>query len=98
MRILASDPITKKTELWHAQTDGGVVIESKQDVTDVIEANKTDFNAQTGFSKDFHHVARIPLVVYEELMRKGIAQDPKRLKAWLNDSDNRAFRSHPGRI
>ncbi len=98
MRILANDPVTRKTELWHAQSDGSAVIETRQDVEDVVEANKADFNAQSGFSGDFHHVARIPLVIYEELMRKGIAQDPQRLKAWLNDSDQRAFRTHPGKV
>lgn len=98
MRLLSSDPVTKKAELWHAETDGSAVIETKQDVTDIIEANKADFNQAGGLKGDMHHVARIPLVVYEELMRKGIAGDPAALKRWLDHPDNRAFRTHPAKL
>lgn len=98
MRLLSSDPVTKKAELWHAETDGSAVIETKQDVTDIIEANKADFNQAGSLKGDMHHVARIPLVVYEELMRKGIAGDPAALKRWLDNPDNRAFRTHPAKL
>jgi hypothetical protein len=97
-RLLGLDRLTRKQENWHSENDGGVVLETAQDVSDIIEANKADYNAGAGFAGDMRHVARIPLVVYDDLMRRGIAQDPARLKAWLNDPDNRLFRSHPGRV
>jgi hypothetical protein len=97
-RLLGFDPITQKTDTWHDEPDGGVVVASEQDVTDIIEQNKEDYNARSGFKGDWHHVARIPLAIYEDLMRKGIADDPARLKKWLDNPDNRAFRSHPGKV
>jgi hypothetical protein len=51
-----------------------------------------------------HHVAAIPLVLLPELEKKGIMtaggriMDSAKLKEWLNDRDNRAFRTRPGRV
>src|SRR5690554_2748888 len=98
MRLLSSDPVTKKVELWHAETDGGAVIETKQDVTATIGVNRAAFNPAGSPTRDMHHVARIPLVVYEELMRKGIAGDPAALKRWLDNPANRAFRTPPAKL
>jgi hypothetical protein len=97
-RILGGDTDIRKIETWHTDPDGGVVIASEQDVTEIIEANKQDIKTNTGFKGDMKHVARIPLVIYEDLKRRGIADDPAKLKAWLNDRDNVLFRTHPGRV
>lgn len=77
-------------------------VETVQDVEGIIEQNKRDFNdAPTTFRRDgveFHHTARIPEVIANELMRQGILQDPVRLKKWLNDPDNRFMRTKPGHL
>ncbi len=80
-------------------------IQTVQDVSDVIAVNKEDFkdNAGTRFDRFLNHVARIPTAIYYALMRRGIIderQDPEgtRQKAWLNDPDQRAWRSRPGKI
>jgi len=41
-------------------------------------------------------VASIPLSIYYDLKRQGIVDDPVRLKRWLNDSDNKYFRTRGG--
>jgi hypothetical protein len=43
-------------------------------------------------------VASIPLSVYYELKRQGIADDPKALRKWLNQSENQAFRTREGTL
>ena len=43
-------------------------------------------------------VASIPMVLYMQLHKEGIVQDEERLRAWINDSDNSAFRTRPGKI
>jgi hypothetical protein len=43
-------------------------------------------------------VASIPLPLYFDLKAKGIIDDQKKFKEWLNDSDNRHFRMRPGKI
>jgi hypothetical protein len=38
------------------------------------------------------------MYIYYDLQRRGILQDEKRLKAWLNDPENRVFRTRPGKV
>ena len=74
-------------------------IRTEQEVTDLVDSNKAAANAASGNWKgDMHKVASIPLNVYYDLKRRGILDDPKRLKAWLNDPDNRHFRTKHGRV
>lgn len=75
-----------------------VVTRTLQDIEPVLEENLTLRNGRSGFKGDVHHVASIPLVVYEKLWKEGIADDPDRLRAWLNNSENKMFRTHPGKV
>lgn len=91
--------------ITHEHADGDGVLETIQDVTDVVENNKANFKERHGerFNDFSTHVARIPTGIYYDLVRKGIIDeknDPegKRLKKWLNDPDNRAWRTRPGKI
>lgn len=89
----------------HEHGDGSGVLQTQQDVTDVVENNKMNYNERHGerFQDFTTHVARIPTGIYYELIRTGVIDeknDPEgtRLKAWLNDPDNKAWRSRPGKI
>jgi hypothetical protein len=95
-RILGGDEITRRTDYWHADSEG-VAIESRQDVEPIIEANKAEQAMYQG-SKGDKFAARIPLAIYEDLVRRGIANDSRKFKRWLNDPDNRAFRVWQGRV
>jgi hypothetical protein len=81
-----------------------VILETRQDVSQIIEANKRQFNDSDGkFDDVITHVARLPLTVVDDLNRKGIMRgfkviDQTRFKAFLNHPDNRFFRTHPGKI
>ncbi len=85
-------------------TDGGVILEIRQDVSQIIEANKKQYNETTNKYDDvITHVARLPLTVVDDLNRKRVMQgfkviDQKAFKAFLNHPDNRFFRTHPGHI
>lgn len=86
------------------ESDDGIILETKQDVSHIVEANKRKLNESDGTFKDAAtHVATIPLTVMDDLNRQGILQgfkvlDEVRFKAFLNHPDNRFFRTHPGRI
>jgi len=86
------------------ETDDGVILETKQDVSTIIEANKKQYNeAEKKFDDVITHVARLPLTLIDDLNRKGIMRgfqvvDQTRFKAFLNNPDNRFFRTHPGHI
>lgn len=92
----------------HSTDDGGLVIETAQDVSGIIESNKKQFNAydeRARWSDDIlgNKIASIPLTVIDDLNQKGIMRgfhilDEKRFKEFLNDPDNRVFRTRPGRI
>ena len=92
----------------HADGDGGIVIETRQDITQNIEQNRKEFNSfdeRAKWSDEMlgNKIASIPLTVIDDLNAKGIMRgfavvDQKRMKDWLNSPDNRYFRTRPGRV
>jgi hypothetical protein len=91
----------------HATDDGGVVLETVQDVSGIVEQNKTEFNSfderERWHDDVFNKIASIPLTVIDDLNHKGIMRgfhvlDEKAFKAWLNNPDNRFFRTRPGKV
>ena len=90
------------TRLWHYDPDKDeATIETKQDVSAVIEENKDDFNTvdnRANWAGEWHRVASIPLNIFYELQSNGKLNDQAYLKRWLNDPDNRFFRTRPGKV
>lgn len=97
-RITRADPQGRLEHALWRDDDGNVTAQTLQDIEPILEENLMLRNERSGFKGDQHHVASIPLVVYEQLLKEGIAQDEARFKAWLNDSDNKMFRTHPGKV
>lgn len=85
-----------------------LVILKSQDISGILEMNKREYAAQDerkkwGDDAFSNKVASIPLTVFAELEKQGITRgfaviDTKRFHAWLNDPDNRAFRTRAGRV
>lgn len=74
-------------------------IHTEQDLAPAIEANKQLYNeAPTNWKADMHLVASIPMSIYYDLKQKGIADDDAAMKRWLNDPDNKVFRTRAGAI
>ena len=86
------------------ESDDGIILETRQDVSQIVEANKRQMNESSRkFDEVITHVARLPLTVIDDLNHKGVMRgfqvlDQKAFKAFLNHPDNRFFRTHPGRI
>jgi hypothetical protein len=90
----------------HADGDGGIVIQTRQDVSAIIEQNKKEYNSFDERAKWSDHlfgnkVASIPLTVIDDLNKQGIMRgyavlDEKRFAAFLNDPMNRAWRTRTG--
>jgi len=85
--------------------DGKYFIENSQDISGIIESNKAQFNAIDEKAKwgEWTKVASIPNVVVDELNKQGIMRgfavlDEKRFRLFLNDPDNRFFRTRPGQV
>lgn len=98
-KVFDVDPLSGITSYWHYDdaTDTAL-IEKRQDVSDILDANKAEFNADHGRYGEWTKVASIPLSVYYDLKAKGIVDDPVAMKRWLNDADNRFFRTRPGTV
>lgn len=103
-KIIDKDIIRSKVA--HKDGNGGIVIATEQDVTDIIEQNKKEYNMNTGRWKEDvleNKIASIPLTVIDTLNQKGIMKgfdviDQKRFRDWLNDPDNRFFRTRQGKV
>ena len=87
--------------LYHEDADGNTTVETFQDVECVIEDAKyknSMFDERSPWKGDLHQVAEIPMTIIMDIQRQGIIDDPKRFRKWLNDRDNKVFRTRPGRV
>ncbi len=90
--------------IYHAGTDGELVIGSRQDCAPVIETTATLRSHGATGSSDFKHAAALPMVVVENYCaRHGITfhewmANPVHVRAMLNDPDLRKFRIWEGRV
>jgi hypothetical protein len=90
----------------HADGEGGIVIQTRQDVSDIVEQNKKEYNSydeRSRWSDQLfgNKVASIPMTVIDDLNKAGIMHgfavlDDKRFASWLNDPMNRAWRTRTG--
>ena len=99
-------PIKYRHQTKHNADNGDFVIETYQDCTAIVEANKEDMlTAKTKWGEDMfdNKVASIPMTVIDDLNHKQIMQgfqilDMKKFKEFLNHPDNRFFRTKPGQV
>ena len=104
-KIFKQDLDTQTVQIAHDDGEGGLILETRQNVTPFLEQNKASYaqideRARWG---EFTKIASIPFAGIQELNKQGILKgfhivEPKKLKAWLNDPDQRFFRTRPGRI
>lgn len=100
-RLLSYDPVTKVRRLFHGASDGDTFTEERtQNIDGLLAENRSLRNIDRRYG-DGLRVASIPIVVVEDLIRRGIWDDdgPRgRLMKWLNDPDNRYFLTKKGVI
>jgi hypothetical protein len=102
-RVLDYDSATGITQWYHFdEATGDVGLETQQDVTAVIEGTKGAFNPvdeRAPWKGDVLKVASIPMTIYHELAKiSNNFKDQRVIRKWLNDKDNRVFRTRPGRV
>lgn len=100
------NPTNFRQTAVHADGEGGIVIQTRQDVSNIVEQNKKEYNSydeRARWSDQLfgNKVASIPMTVIDDLNKVGIMRgfailDEKRFKAWLNERDNRVFRTRTG--
>ncbi len=85
------------------EPDGKIVMRTDYPVAQTLEENAAHFNAAgDGWKGDWHRVASVPLnLLYDSnlgLIDAHNEGDEKYVKRWLNDSDNRGFRTKGGTL
>ena len=80
--------------------DGSMTFRTDYPVQPTIDENTAMRNlASNSWAGDYHKVASIPLNVYYDQLADAAKQDDmKYLSKWLNDSDNRAWRTKDGNV
>lgn len=86
--------------VWRMVKDGQIHFRTDYPVDAVIDENEKAFNASLHQRfGDGQRIASIPLnIFYEQLHEAQMQGDDKYLSRWLNDPDNRAFRTFRGRV
>ena len=98
-RLLSWDPVTGRT-VWSLSTGDRTVIRTDYPVDGLIRSNTDARNAaQPGWKGDWHRVASVPLNIYHEQLAEAERQgDDAHVRRWLNNSDNRAWRTKEGSV
>lgn len=101
-RTLSRDPLAGTETIFHWSPEGRIIIQKRQRVDPILEMNRaqrvlTDRHTPWG-NQLARTVASLPVSTYWDLKQRGIIDDPKRFKAWINDSANEAFRTRVGLI
>ncbi len=102
-KILDHVPMFGLTHVFHHDEETGLsTITAEQEDGFLVDENQKMFNdnpGKTGWGDGSGtHVARIPLVVLNDLFAKGIAQDTVAMKVWLNQSENAKYRVRGGTV
>lgn len=104
-KIVSVDPTALKQTVAADDGEGGLIIRTSQDVTDIVEKNIAEYNSKSVHDKwgDMTKVASLPFTIVDKLNREGIMRgfaviDEQRFRQFLNDPDNRFFRTRPGRV
>jgi hypothetical protein len=93
---------TGTRKMWHYDAEKDeATIETIIDATQIVSDNKDRFNSfdeKANWKGDMHHVASIPMALFYQMKAEGKLDDEAYMKRWLNDPDNRAFRTRPGEV
>lgn len=88
--------------MHYDEMDDRLFIAQSEDIQPVLDANKRAFEVDDKrFNKPINHVARIPMIVIDKVRNEigvDLLKDDKALKEFLNDPENKYFRTKPGRI
>jgi hypothetical protein len=94
------DPVTNKKVSFCENEDGSILWHTETVVEELVEQNKAAFNDSEGKRwGDGKVVASIDLPTYfNKIVPAKQNGDDAYIKRWLNDPDNRAFRTFQGHI
>lgn len=95
-KLLDIAPDTGLAHTFHLdEATGDARIVASQDITPLLDANKAQANEPVARRANWRKVASLDMATWFKLKQEGILDDPKALKRWLNDPENRWYRTSP---
>lgn len=88
-------------QVWaYHHDDGRVTFRTDYPVQATVDINTAQRNmARSDWAGDYHQIASIPLNVFHDQLAEASRQkDDKFISKWLNDGDNRAWRTKSGNV
>ena len=87
----------KKTMIWDDEDPSQVTIKTEQDIGEIVDRIARDRDLSSGRrAGDQEPTHRLPVIVWEDLKKKGIADDDDAFRKWLNSSEATPWRIWPG--
>lgn len=98
-RVLGVDPIARRKEVWHEHGDD-VTIEHRQDVEPILQTNHEDreYGQRAYRGEGGRTVGRMPLYLYEKLVKEGQVRSGEDLLKYLDLEEARPWKLYPGRV
>jgi len=95
-RVYRARDGVRRTLIHDEATPDDVTVKTEMDVEPVLDSIHRDRELMRhGYNK---LAARIPMIVVEDLIRRGIYHDEDALKAWLNSSEASPWRIWKGTL
>lgn len=91
------DPAARKRKYYrfHDGCEQFMTVEDQEDV--MVQNNELLKRSQSDPQKEWRLEARIPMSTYFDQLHEAVEQkDEKYISKWINDSDNRGYRTHVG--
>ena len=104
-KLLSHDPITGKKTTFHWKPEGNFIT-TEMDVTPIMDSAKEEaknwrYGSMIGNTqKHKQKIADIPAPLYYQLVEKFGQpwQNPKKWRQWVNERDNRVFKTTGGTV
>jgi hypothetical protein len=107
-RPILSNPATRVRTSMRIDAEGRMIFKDEMAAADANQLadrvtekrNENDWRHRLRRSTQNHrtHIATIPAVVVNQLMREGIWGNPERMTNWLNNPENKMWRTGGGHV
>ena len=94
MRVYRDADGVRKTLLWDDEDPDKVTIKTEQVLDEIIDGIARDRELWREGAPSH----RLPRIVYEDLKKRGIADDDDAFRKWLNSSEATPWRIRPGTV
>ena len=101
-KILSTDKEMNSQQIFHGNDhDDTYTVETRQDVTEILRQTaelRNQTTKHTRYNDGQTRVAHVPAIIIQDLMRKGIWGNPKKMKLILNSPDYKFLRTREGTV